>query len=215
MITMARPRLYSDAVILDSARAVVLEAGARATTIDAIAAASGAPKGSLYNRYPSLDELLAALWLRAAKRAQRDFIAQTESPDALEAALAAALSLYDFAECEPADARLLASMRREDLVLRTLTPRLTRELEQVNRELQMALGELAERLFGETSALEITVCAVVDLPLGLLRRHLVAGDRLPAGLRGRIASAVNAILLDSRNYLHQPNPKRRAHVRTD
>jgi AcrR family transcriptional regulator len=212
---MARPRLYSDAVILDSARTVVLEAGARATTIDAIAAASGAPKGSLYNRYPSLDDLLATLWLRAAKRAQRDFIAETKSPDALAAALAAALSLYDFAEREPADARLLASMRREDLVLRTLTPRLTRELEQVNRELQMALGELAERLFGETSALEITVCAVVDLPLGLLRRHLVAGDRLPAGLRGRIASAVNAILLDSSNDLHQPNPKRRAHVRTD
>jgi len=214
---MARPRLYSDAVILDSARTVVLEAGARATTIDAIAAASGAPKGSLYNRYPSLDDLLATLWLRAAKRAQRDFIAQTESPDALAAALAAALSLYDFAECEPADARLLASMRREDLVLRTLTPQLMRELDQVNRELQMALSALAERLFGrfDTNALEITVCAVVDLPLGLLRRHLVSGDRLPAGLRGRIASAVNAILLDSRNYLHQPNPKRRAHVRTD
>jgi AcrR family transcriptional regulator len=207
---MARPRLYSDAGILDSARAVVLEAGARATTIDAIAAASGAPKGSLYNRYPSLDDLLATLWLRAAKRAQRDFIAQTE-------ALAAALSLYDFAECEPADARLLASMRREDLVLRTLTPQLMRELDQVNRELQMALSALAERLFGrvDTNGLEITVCAVVDLPLGLLRRHLVAGDRLPAGLRGRIASAVNAILLDSRNYPHQPNPKRRAHVRTD
>src|SRR5205823_4383100 len=94
---VARPRVHSDADILDAARTLVLDAGARAVTIDAIALASGAPKGSLYHRFASLNDLLAEMWIRAARRAQEEFLRALDQPDAIAAAVAGACSLYDFA----------------------------------------------------------------------------------------------------------------------
>jgi AcrR family transcriptional regulator len=188
--------MHSDEVILDAARALVLDGGARAVTIDAIALASGAPKGSLYHRFDSLNDLLAEMWMRAARAAQAEFLSALEHPDAMAAALAAACSLHDFAAAHPGDARLLASMRREDLVETPLTPRLTRELDELNRPLERAFAQLARRLFGRASrsTVEATVCAVSDIPIGGIRRHLVAGSSFPPGLRGQLEAATRAVL---------------------
>jgi AcrR family transcriptional regulator len=184
---------------LDAAVEQVLSRGARATTIDAIAEASGAPKGSLYHRFESLNDLLAEMWIRAIRRSQAMFLAQLDHPDAMEAALAAALSLYDFSNTHPADARLLASMRREDLIESTVAPRLQRELAELNRPIQTALTALARRLFGRStkSAVEATISATADIPLGAIRRHLVAGSRFPPGLREQIGAATRAALLEA------------------
>jgi AcrR family transcriptional regulator len=184
---------------LDAAVEQVLSRGARATTIDAIAEASGAPKGSLYHRFESLNDLLAEMWIRAIRRSQAMFLAQLDHPDAMEAALAAALSLYDFSNTHPADARLLASMRREDLIESTLAPRLQRELVELNRPIQAALTRLARRLFGRSTkaAIEATITATTDIPLGAIRRHLVAGSQFPPGLREQIKAATRAVLLEA------------------
>lgn len=184
-------------MILDSARKVVLDGGARATTIDAIALASGAPKGSLYHRFASLNDLLAEMWIRAARRAQAEFLAALDEPDPMAAALAAACSLYDFAGAHPGDARLLAAMRREDLIESPLSPDLTAELDGLNRPLELAVAALARRLFGRAtrSTVEATVCAVSDIPIGVIRRHLIAGTKLPPGLRGQLEAATRAVLL--------------------
>jgi AcrR family transcriptional regulator len=186
---MARPQIYSADAILDSARTLVLDAGARAATVNAIAAASGAPKGSIYHRFRSLDELLAAMWIRAVRRSQAMFLAALEHPDPTTAAVDAALALHDFARDERADARLLASLRPEDLMARV-------ELADVNRPVRDALTTLARRLFGATTreAIERTTCAVVDLPIGATRRHLIAGSPLPRTLRPQLAAAVRAAL---------------------
>jgi AcrR family transcriptional regulator len=196
---MGRPQLYSEGVILDAARTLVLETGARSATLNAIAEASGAPKGSIYHRFASLNELLAEMWIRAVRRAQGAFVEALAHPDAMTAALGGALSIHDFAQDEPADAQLLASLRREDLIESIETPRLRRELADLNRPLQAALSELAGRLFGTPTqdALERTTCAVVDLPIGATRRHLIAGSPLPQTLREQLAVAVHAALLVS------------------
>ena len=186
---MARPQIYSDEAILDTARTLVLESGARAATVNAIAAASGAPKGSVYHRFRSRDELLGAMWIRAVRRSQATFLGALEHPDPTSAAVGAALALHDFARDEPADARLLAALRPEDLMASV-------ELADVNRPVQRALGALARRLFGAASreTLERTTCAVVDLPIGATRRHLIAGSTLPRMLRPQLAAAVRAAL---------------------
>jgi AcrR family transcriptional regulator len=193
---MGRPRLHSDDVILDAARDLVLEGGARSTTINAIAKASGAPKGSVYHRYASLDDLLAAMWIRAVRRAQGAFLEAIDQDDPTAAAIAGALSLHDFAQREPADARLLASMRRADLVAAVDAPALRRELDELNRPVQAAIAGLARRMYGSATAgnVERMVCAVVDLPLGAVRRHLIAGAALPPTLRRQLEAAVRAAL---------------------
>jgi AcrR family transcriptional regulator len=198
ILAVGRPPLHTEEAILDAARTLVLEGGARSATVNAIAQASGAPKGSVYHRFASLNELLAAMWARAVRRSQKAFIEALEEPDAMRAAVAAALSIYDFARREPADARLLASLRREDLIESVEAPRLQRELAELNRPLQDALGELARRLFGDGTRdeLERTVCAVVDLPIGAIRRHLIAGAQLPETIPDQLAAAVRAALGD-------------------
>jgi AcrR family transcriptional regulator len=195
---------------LDAALEQVLARGARATTIDAIAAASGAPKGSLYHRFESLNDLLAEMWIRAIRRAQAAFLAELDHPDAMEAALAAALSLYDFSKTHRADARLLASMRREDLIESTLAPRLQRELAELNRPIQTGLTRLARRLFGRSTkaAIEATITATADIPLGVIRRHLVAGSELPPELREQIRAATRAALLEAGGRLGNSATKR-------
>jgi AcrR family transcriptional regulator len=193
---LARPTLHSEDAILDAARSLVLESGARSATLNAIAEASGAPKGSIYHRFASLDDLLAELWIRAVRRSQAEFIEALNKPDATSAALAAALSLYDFAQRQPADARLLASLRREDLVDSVKAPRLQSELAGLNRPLEAALTRLARRLYGRATkgTVERTLTAVVDLPMGAIRRHLIGGTPLPSSLRRQLEAAVRAAL---------------------
>lgn len=182
--------------ILDAARGLVLERGVQAATVDAIVRKSGAPVGSLYHRFGSRDRLMTELWIRAVSRSQAAFLAATAHPDAAQAAVDAALSIYDFARDHPADARLLASFRREDLLHDARSPKLLAELKSLNRPLEEATTNLARRLFGRATqkTAEQTLFAVIDIPMGAIRRYLLAGRELPDWLRDRLEVAVRASL---------------------
>ena len=162
---MPRPRLHPTDAMLDAARDLLLEAGSPSATMEAIAAASGAPTGTLYHRFGSRDELIARLWIRAVYRSQASFVAAMERDDAKEAAMAAAMSIVNFCEEHPEDARLLAAFRREDLVKALPDGPLADELEVVNRPVERAVVQLAQRLYGKRSraAVERTLLAVLRL----------------------------------------------------
>jgi AcrR family transcriptional regulator len=186
--------------MLDAARGLLLEQGAGSATVEAIAGASGAPTGSIYHRFGSRVELLARLWLRAVYRSQASFLAALEQEDPHDAALAAAMSIIEFCETEPADARLLTSFRREDLIRKT-SDQLAAELEAVNRPVERAVVRLARRLYGRPTrtALNRTLLAVFDLPYGATHRYLMTGAPIPSGLRGDLERAVVAVLGQSRD----------------
>jgi AcrR family transcriptional regulator len=199
MAYVPRPERHSVEMILDASRDLVLHEGARGVTVDRIVAVSGAPKGSLYHRFSTVDNLLATMWLRAVRRSQDRFLQQlTASGDAVEAAVAAGLAIHDFANEEPADARLLAALRREDLVGQVTDAALIVGLQEVNDRLHAALTALARRLYGRANrdTLERTTCAVVDLPMGAIRRHLVSGVAVPDSVRPQLTAAIRAALQD-------------------
>ena len=114
----------------------------------------------------------------------------------MPAAVAAGLAIHDFAKENPADARLLAALRREDLVGEVADPALVAELKQVNDQLRAAVSALARRLYGRATrdAIERTTCGVIDLPQGAIRRHLVAGAEIPRGVRSQLVAAIPAAL---------------------
>ncbi|HZA58276.1 MAG TPA: helix-turn-helix domain-containing protein [Solirubrobacterales bacterium] len=192
---MARPQLHLADTMLDAARGLLLEQGAGSATVEAIAGESGAPTGSIYHRFGSRDELLARLWLRAVYRSQAAFLAALEQDDPRDAALAAAMSIVGFCEAEFADARLLASFRREDLIRRT-DDQLAAELEGVNKPVERAVVKLARRLYGRPTrgALNRTLLAVFDLPYGATHRYLLTGTAIPRGLRADLEPAVLAVV---------------------
>lgn len=181
--------------MLDAARDVLLEEGLPSMTMEAIATASGAPTGTLYHRFRSRDELIARLWMRAVYRSQASFVAAMERDDAKEAAIAAAMSIVDFCEEHPADARLLAVYRREDLI-RAAPEGAAEELEVLNRPVERAVAQLAKRLYRKRSraALDRTLLAVFDLPYGAARRYLITGSPLPTTLRSDIRRAAMAVV---------------------
>jgi hypothetical protein len=118
--------------------------------------------------------------MAVAARFQAFFLAALDgikSPP--DAAVRAAVSVYDFACEHPADARVLAELRLADLV-------------------EEQLAGLSRRLFGNSgpTALARTTFAVVDIPQGALRRHLLAGTAPPPALRAWIETAVRSTLKD-------------------
>lgn len=182
--------------MLDAARELVLGEGVRAATVDAIARKSGAPSGTIYHRFGSRDELIARLWIRGVQRSQASFLAAIEGLDPRDAVLAGGVSILDFCEEEPADAQLLVAFRHDDLVRAAPTGALAEELAHLNRPVERVVVELTKGLYGRASraALDRTLLAVFDLPYGAVRRHLIAGQRLPPGLREDLRRAIAAVI---------------------
>jgi AcrR family transcriptional regulator len=193
---VARPELHPTDSILDAARGVVLEHGLGATTIAAIAETSGAPVGSIYHRFGSVDDLLTQMWIRAVRRSQERFAAAAEEPDPTEAAVGAALSVYDFCVEHPADGRLLLSYRPEDLAGGRIDPTQRTELERLNDPVAAVVKNLARRLYGRASrrSLDRVILAVFDLPHGAVRRPLTSGEALSPHRREAVEAAVRAVL---------------------
>ena len=186
--------------MLDAARELVLEHGVQNASVSAISERSGAPVGSLYHHFGSRDDLVAELWVRAVRRAQVGFLAAAGHATAARAALDAALSVHDFARAHRRDARLLVSFRREDLLHDAHSPRLVKALPGLNRPLDEAVRDLARRFFGRATrdTVEQMTFAVIDLPFGAIRRHLVADTDFPPRLREQLSAAVHAALRAAR-----------------
>jgi AcrR family transcriptional regulator len=191
---MAR-RVFSTDAILDAARAVVIERGARGATVDAIARAAEAPVGSIYHRFGSIDELLALLWLRAVRRSQaRALTTPVDASKPLDSAVAVAVAMYDHCLAEPHDTMLLDVLGRRELRSRELGP-LAAELETANDEIVEMMAGLARALYGRADrrGRDLVLLALVDLPRGFAHRQLSSGVTTP-GRRERLPAAVRAVL---------------------
>jgi AcrR family transcriptional regulator len=191
---MPRPTIHTEEAILDAARQVVLERGVRATTVTAIAGLSGAPMGSIYHRFSSVDELLARLWIRAARRAQAailDGLAGQRPDDIVQGALA----VYDFCLREPEDALLLASFALTDFDHAALPADVETQLASLNDPISPVYCALAKAL-GGPAAHDVVHLLLVDLPFGAARRHIQARTTPPAERRALLSQAIKAIAHD-------------------
>jgi AcrR family transcriptional regulator len=192
LFLMPRRELHPEEVILDGARAVVLERGARGATITAVATACGAPTGSIYHRFASLDEVLAKAWMRAIGRAQ-DEILRAQAGEVVETAVARALGVYDFCLRDPADGLLLSSFRQSDFDAAALRDEVRHELAHLNDRIDPFFRALA-RALGGPAQMDLALLAVRDLPYGAALPHIRDGTTPPPRRRVRLESAVRAVL---------------------
>lgn len=193
---MAPPRKHETDVILDAARALVLDGGPRAASVAAIAKSSRAPAGTLYHRFGNRDGILAAAWLRALERFQtRAMAAGTNAADPLESAVAMAVAAISFTRELPEDARLLLTMRPGDLLDGEPDASFSETLAAMNAPLTQRVRGLARELFGSGSArcVDAVARAVADLPYAVVRRH-AHDEPMPRWLEADVAAAARAML---------------------
>lgn len=194
---MAPPRKHESDVILDAARALVLEGGPRAASVAAIANSSGAPAGTLYHRFGNRDGILTAAWLRALERFQsRAMAASTNTADApVETAVAMAVVAISFARELPQDARLLLTIRPADLLDDEPDAQFQETVAAMNAPLTERVGVLARKLYGrkDSRSVDAVARAVVDLPYAVVRRH-ARDEPMPSWLEADVTVSVRAVL---------------------
>jgi AcrR family transcriptional regulator len=185
-------------VILDAARALVLDGGPRAASVAAIAKASGAPPGTLYHRFGNRDGILTAAWLRALERFQTRAMAagtNAEADTPMETAVAMAVAAIGFARELPEDARLLLTIRPGDLLDDEPDAAFQQTLAAMNAPLIERVGDLAAQLYGkgDPRSVDAVARAVADLPYAAVRRH-AHDEPMPDWLEADIAASVRAML---------------------
>ncbi|MEE6135499.1 helix-turn-helix domain-containing protein [Mycobacterium sp. 050128] len=191
---MAPPRKHETDVILDAARALVLDGGPRAASVAAIAKSSGAPAGTLYHRFGNRDGILTAAWLRALERFQsRAMGAYADTPT--DIAVAMAVSAISFARELPQDARLLLTIRPADLLDDEPDAQFQETVAAMNAPLIERVGVLARKLYGrkDSRSVDAVSRAIVDLPYAVVRRH-ARDDPMPSWLEADVAVSVRAVL---------------------
>jgi AcrR family transcriptional regulator len=191
---VAPPRKHGTDVILDATRDLVLAHGPRAASVAAIAKASGAPAGTLYHRFGNRDGVVTAAWLRALERFQSRALA-AQAGTALDTATAMAAAAISFARELPDDARLLLTIRPDDLRDGRPDAEFKHTLAGMNAPLIERVRELAEKLYGscDARAVDAVSRAVADLPYAVVRRH-GHDDPMPEWLESDVAAAARAVL---------------------
>ncbi len=191
---MGRPPRYDSDTLLDAAVALSADGGPQALTMAAVIKAVGAPSGSLYHRFSGRPTLQAALWLRTLERFQAGFLEAAAGADAPPAALAAAAHTISWSRRHRDEAQILLYGAADFGYDSWPAPERAR-LASRQAEVTAAIGALAERLDLEgKEGRERVVLATVDLPLALVRRHLVAGEPVAPGAERLIEPAVRALL---------------------
>jgi AcrR family transcriptional regulator len=191
---MAPPRKHETDVILDAARALVLDGGPRTASVAAIAKTSGAPAGTLYHRFGNRDGILTSAWLRALVRFHaRALAADGDTP--ADTAVAMAVAAVGFARALPEDARLLLTIRPGDLLDDEPDAAFRRTLAAMNAPLTERIAVLARQLYGNARprSVDAVARAVADLPYAVVRRH-AHDDPMPSWLEKDVAASSLAVL---------------------
>src|ERR1700758_3852362 len=116
-----------------------------------MAKASGAPAGTLYHRFGNRDGVVTAAWLRALERFQsRALAAAGDTP--LDTATAMAVAAVSFARELPDDARLLLTIRPDDLRDGQPDAAFQQTLAAMNAPLIDRVRKLAAQLYGTIDA---------------------------------------------------------------
>lgn len=191
---MPRPRVYDPEQVLDAVESLAARSGPAAVTIRAIGEATGASNGAVYHGFGSRAGLVAAAWLRAARRflaVQGERVAAVSDP--LEAVVAAADAPVAFAERHPDACKLLFAIQRAELPDDDLSPQLAEQLRGADAELIGLLIGLADALWErrDAAAVDTITTCVVDLPTAIVLSRNRLGS---ATARAQLHAAVRAVL---------------------
>ncbi|MFD5511952.1 TetR family transcriptional regulator [Streptomyces sp. NPDC059761] len=177
---MPRPPRFDVGELLDAAVLLAAAGGPAAVTMSAVAQAVGAPSGSVYHRFPGRPALLAEVWLRTVEGFQEGYLAALDGdPDPRAAARAGARHVVAWSRAHPREAALLL-YGAEEFGRAGWSEEYRERADRGNERVFARLGVVGATL-GLTGpeGRDRIVLALIDLPLGVVRRPLRAGHPLP------------------------------------
>jgi AcrR family transcriptional regulator len=184
---MPRPTLFTLDALLDAAAALLASDGPPAVTMSAVARATGAPSGSMYHRFPTRAALCGELWLRTEERFHAGFIAASAvSTDPQERCVAAARFTVQWCREHPVEAQVLLA-GADALGAADWPAELTSRRKRLHRTLRRNLGGLG-------ADQDRVNAAVIDIPYAVVRRHLIAGQRIPASAEAIVEQCALALI---------------------
>lgn len=178
--------------MLGVAGSLLVQGGAPALTVSAVARSLSAPSGSVYYRFESRDHLVAALWLRTVERFDRDVVAGLATEGNLVTIGAAvARQVVEWCAANPTDAHVLTRLSMADLVDGKVPADLARRARQVARRQRRAVERFADRLRLDV---EVVRFAVVTIPYAAVRRAIAEGAEIPPWTSDAVERAAAAVL---------------------
>lgn len=189
---MTRPAKYSVDDLLDAAAAAVVDHGKEAT-LQQVAAAAGAPIGSLYHRFASRDELMARLWVRSIQRFHEGLLAVGDDADPHGALVAMALHIPRFCRDNPADA-LAMTLHRQPVLAASTTGDLQDVVATINDDINGRYVRLARAHWGRLTKRRefLVMMGCLQSPYGLVRPY--CGAAVPKELDDIVRASTEAIL---------------------
>ncbi|WP_040807792.1 TetR/AcrR family transcriptional regulator [Nocardia concava] len=167
---MSRKPSHTADSLLDAAAELAAAEGAAAVTMSAVAAAAGAPSGSVYYRFPDRPALLAALWLRTLDRFQSGFLEALQLDPPHQAAIQAAHHVTAWSLQNPTDAAVLLT-GPEPFGYTQWSDEARAAAADRQHRLDAAIQTLATRLGYRTkSDRERLTLLIIDLPYAAIRR---------------------------------------------
>jgi AcrR family transcriptional regulator len=184
---VARPARYTADDLLDAAVTLCAAEGPAAVAMAGVARAVGAPSGSVYHRFPTRAALCGALWLRTEERFQAGFVAELEADgDVVERCVAAARYVVGWCRGHPDDAQVLlvgpGALDVDDWPASVGDRRAG--LQRTLAAAMAGLGVDPDRLRA----------AVIDVPYGVVRRHLVARQTIPDTANAIVEDCARALI---------------------
>jgi len=176
---MGRPATHDTDQLLDAALALAA-LGPERVTVAAVARAAGAPSGSVYHRFPSRSALLGALWVRTVASFQEGFLAALEGGDPEAARVGAAAHVLSWSRGHPEAALALlhgASAYDQDGWPAEPTAAAAAQAATLDRALEQLAGRTPG---GRAENIQLLTFVTVDAPYAIVRRHLRAGQPIPA-----------------------------------
>jgi len=200
---MGHPK-YSEEDFLGAALAIVAERGVLEVTVAAVSERLGSPTGSFYHRFASRDALLGSLWLRAVLQFQAGMAAALEAGDGLKAAL----HTPAWVRKHPDEARLLLLYDRKDFLHGEWPRDLRERVADMTQRMESASRRWARVIFGKDGRDEIRLAQflISELPVAVVRQHLVRGERPPPLVDRIIRAAYEAVLADYRSGNSRSRP---------
>jgi AcrR family transcriptional regulator len=192
---------FSEEDFFAAARAIAAGHGPAAVTVASISARLKSPTGSFYHRFASLEILLGELWLCAVLDFQSGMAAARDAGDAL----AAALHTPAWARNNLDQARLLLLYDRRDFVAGEWPKQLRERVAEMTKRMDAASPRWARMIFGKAGRKEVRLAQflISELPVAVVRQHLVRGEKPPPLVDEIIRTTYAAIMAD-----YQPRKSR-------